>query len=110
MFLQRGYHDFEGLLIGKSFIDDLDNIDIYSIASKYEGKILLLHGDSDEVVSLRASEKYMDYYGIKANLAIINGADHQFSKKEWEQQVSDMSAEFFGRLLDSPQAQANTSK
>ncbi len=102
-FLEKGYHDFEGLLIGKAFVEDLNKQDIYRIASEYKGEKLLLHGNHDEVVSLSASEKYMAHYDGKAELTVVDGADHLFSNQEWEQKVLAHSADFFRRrLLDTP--------
>lgn len=98
-FLKKGYHEFEGLPIGKAFVDDISNIDVYGTASAYDKQVLLLHGNKDEVVSLDASEKYMDYYGKKARLQIISGADHMISKLSWKQQVIENTTEYFTKQL-----------
>ncbi len=98
-FLDRGYHEFEGQMIGKSFVEDIGKIDIYGIASEYNGNVLLLHGDADEVVPLNASHKYLAHYGQKAGLNIIRGADHLFSGQSLKQHIIRYSTEFFNREL-----------
>jgi alpha/beta superfamily hydrolase len=98
-FLIKGYHEFEGQMIGKSFVEDISKIDIYGIASEYNGNVLLLHGDTDEVVPLNASHKYLEHYGQKARLNIIRGADHLFSGQSLKHQIICYSTEFFNREL-----------
>lgn len=100
-FIKNNYHEYDGLAFGKTFVDDLKNIDIYGKASEYSGRILLLHGDADEIVSISASERYLDYYGNKADLISINGANHMFNKQIWKQQIIQHSAEFFTREFQS---------
>jgi len=100
-FLERGYHEFEGLPIGKAFVEDLKKIDIYDTASKYDGNVLLLHGDADEMVNFSASEKYLEYYNQKAKLIAIKGADHLFSKEEWVKQLFSHTINFFSDELSS---------
>ncbi len=98
-FLNNGYHEYDGLLIGKKFVEDIKKTDIYSIASEYRGDILLLHGSGDEVVSLNASEKYLETYGDKAKLTVIDGADHLFSRQSWKRELIEHSVDFFNQEL-----------
>lgn len=97
-FEKKGYYDYEGLPISRELIKDLNSIDVYAKASGYHGRILLIHGDSDEIVSLSASEKYLEYYGEKASLVVVGEADHMFSRKEWEGDVISNSLDFFESL------------
>ncbi len=94
-FVENGYHEFEGLPIGKAFVDDIRKIDIYDIASRYQRNILLLHGSADEVVSLKASKEYLEYYNERAELIIIEEADHMFSREHWVLQLIKLTNEFF---------------
>lgn len=90
-----GFFDAGGLLVGKDFIDDVLNLDIYAKASAFDKNVLILHGDKDMTVPLNSSERYLDIYGTKSVLHIIEGADHTFNKKEWEDEVLEYSIEFF---------------
>lgn len=98
-FISNGNYEYDGLLIGEKFVDDIKKTDVYNIASEYEGNILLLHGSDDEVVSLNASLKYLDTYGDKAKLTIIDGADHLFGKQSWKQELIEHTVEFFKQEL-----------
>lgn len=92
--------DIGGLLLGKGFIDDIIHVDIYEKASHYDKNVLILHGDMDPTVPLAASEKYLEVYGTNAALHIIEGADHTFNKKIWEDEVLDYTLGFLeGELL-----------
>ena len=94
-FLEKGYYEFEGLPIGKAFVDNLTKKDIYKVASGYNRNVLLLHGDADEVVSIDASRKYLDYYEGRGKLIVIDDADHLFSKNSWKTQIIRETIAFF---------------
>ncbi|MBU3154512.1 alpha/beta hydrolase [Clostridium estertheticum] len=98
-FRQNGYFDVEGLLVGTKFVDNVKNIKIYEKAAEYDKKSLIIHGDKDDVVSLSASQKYIDFWGDSSLLKVINGANHTFDKREWEEQVIDNTIEFIEKQL-----------
>jgi uncharacterized protein len=92
--------DIGGLLLGRGFVEDIVKVDIYEKASHYDKNVLILHGDKDATVPLSASEKYLEVYGTKSALHIIEGADHTFNKKVWEDEVLDFTLGFLeGELL-----------
>jgi uncharacterized protein len=92
--------DIGGLLLGKGFVEDILKVDIYEKASHYNKNVLILHGDKDPTVPLAASEKYLETYGTNAALHIVEGADHTFNTKAWEDEVLDFSLGFLeGELL-----------
>lgn len=94
-FIRDGYFDVEGLLVGREFVEDVRNLRIYERAKAYDKQVLIIHGDKDEVVALSASEKYIDIYGETSELKIIQGANHTFDKKEWEDEVIESVAGYF---------------
>ncbi|MBU3100525.1 MULTISPECIES: alpha/beta hydrolase [Clostridium] len=98
-FMQNGYFDVEGLLVGTKFVDNVKNIKIYEKAAEYDKKSLIIHGDKDDVVSLSASQKYIDFWGDSSLFKVINGANHTFDKREWEEQVIDSTIEFIEKQL-----------
>lgn len=92
-------HDFEhydlgGFLLGRGFVEDLMSLDIYALASSYDGEVLIVHGDRDQSVPLSASHKYLDIYGSQAKLHIVEGADHTFNKFEWEKEAIDTTVDY----------------
>lgn len=100
-FKERGCYDIEGFLIGEDFVTDVTELDIYQKASDFDKKVLLIHGDHDTIVPLSTSERYLDYYGKKAKLNIISGADHTFDKNVWEAEVNKITAGFFTDMLQT---------
>lgn len=91
---KEGFWDLEGLSLGTGFLDDLQNLDILKKASAYDKNVMLIHGDNDETVSFDVSEKYLGIYGTKAVLHAVEGADHTFNKKSWEEEVLDYTIGF----------------
>ncbi|MCH3964429.1 MAG: alpha/beta hydrolase [Clostridium sp.] len=91
---KQGFWDVEGLSLGTGFLDDLKDLDILEKASPYDKNVMLIHGDNDETVPFDVSEKYLEIYGIKAVLHAVQGADHTFNKKSWEEEVLDYSIGF----------------
>jgi len=77
------------------FIDDVLKLNIYEKAAAYNKSVLLLHGDKDITVPLNASEKYLDKYETKAVLHVVEGADHTFKNKKWEDEVIEYTLGFF---------------
>lgn len=88
------YYDHGGNLVGKAFVEDVTSLDIFKIASFYDKRVLILHGDKDEAVPLETSHRYLEIYGDKAKLHVLEGADHTFNKFEWEQEVIEKTVEF----------------
>jgi hypothetical protein len=89
------YFDLGGNLVGKAFVKDVQSLDIFKIASSYDKQVLILHGDKDEAVPLKTSYRYLEAYGGRAKLHVIEGADHTFNKYEWEKEVIEETVEFF---------------
>lgn len=80
--------DNGGNLVGRAFLDGLRGMDAYATAKGYDGPVLLVHGTRDDAVPVQASYDYQEKcYGNKAQLCILDGADHTFNKYEWEQTV-----------------------
>ncbi len=88
------HYDLGGFLLGRDFVEDIKTLDIYGLASPYDKEVLIIHGDEDLSVPLSASHKYMDIYGDRAKLHVIEGADHTFNKFEWEQETIGKTVEF----------------
>lgn len=89
-----GFSDIGGLLLGIDFLDDVLSLDIYKKAAEYDKNVLLLHGDKDPTVPISTSEKYLEFYETKGILHVIEGADHTFNRKTWEDEVFDYTLGF----------------
>ena len=73
-----------GVPLGRRFFSEVRAIDVYATIGRYGGPVLIVHGDSDDVVppdySRRAEAAYPD-----ARLHIIRGARHGFGGRAREE-------------------------
>lgn len=89
------YIDVRGLKLSPKFVSDALQWDIYRMASAYNNKVLLVHGDQDELVPIQASEKFLEAYEQRAELKIIHGAGHTFESVDWRRQLIEHTLTFF---------------
>lgn len=95
-FDSQDYIDHLSFAVGKRFIQELDIIDVFAMSKAYNGKVLIVHGELDEVVPVENVYKYQNLYK-DPDLHIISGADHVFQKIEWEEQVIRITKDFMIR-------------
>lgn len=91
---KTGFKDIGGLLLGKNFIDDILSVDIFKKATSYDKNVMLLHGNQDQTVPYSTSEKYLEIYETRGVLHTIEGGDHTFNSKKWEEEVLDYTIGF----------------
>lgn len=65
--------------LGKKYLETVSTLPIYETASKYDGKVLLLHGSDDQIVPPSYSEKYNETYS-HCEFHLIDGETHIFDK------------------------------
>ena len=87
--------DLNAHVISKKLIDEIATLDIFEWAKDYKNFVLLIHGSKDEIVLLEGSKKYLEIYGDKAKLHIVQGANHTFDKQKWEYEVINETVQFF---------------
>ena len=71
-------NNFWGLTLSREFFVDVKKIDITRDTGKYSGPVLIIHGDSDEIVPLWYSEDAVKRYADAA-LKVLAGERHGFS-------------------------------
>lgn len=91
---EKGWLDIGGLALGLNMLKDISNIDIYQRSAGFDKNVLIIHGELDETVPIKASEMYLDIYGYRAKLHIIKGGDHLFSSLKIESETIEKTAEF----------------
>ena len=69
---------FSWLTVGRRYVEDVWEYDVYGDVSTYERDVLLLHGDRDGTVDLSCSRRAIEEYP-SAELKVIEGAGHGFS-------------------------------
>ena len=70
--------DEQGYYLGYKYYYDVIDIDPYETINNFEGPVLIIHGDEDEIVPLSYSERAAETYS-DAQLIVIQGAGHGFS-------------------------------
>ena len=82
------YDMFGGwITVGKKYAADVWDIDPYSEIAKYQGKVLLLHGDKDASVDISYSEKASKTLP-NCEYHVISGGGHEFFNQPFEDAVS----------------------
>ncbi len=83
--------------LGREYLLSTQQLDIYGMASAYEGNVLILHGTKDGIVPIWCSERYKETYGDNATLKLIDGENHTITRRR-DQVVSDV-VDFFRKVL-----------
>lgn len=96
---QLGYMDIEGLKLGVNFYLDAISIDPYKVAAGFKKNVNLVHGDKDITASYECSYRYKEIYGEKANLLILEGAEHRFKSLEFRAQRMKSALDFLKTQL-----------
>lgn len=68
---------FMWMEVGKTYFKDLLDYDIYEDIKAYKKRVLIVHGDADDIVPLSYSRKAVKAYS-SADLKVIKGAGHGF--------------------------------
>lgn len=72
--------DFWGLTLGKGFINDVCNIDVFNTIGGFKGNVFILHGDKDDIVPFSYSERAVKTYEHAALIKMDNEG-HGFSEQ-----------------------------
>lgn len=75
--------------VGKTYFKDLLDYDIYEDIKAYKKKVLIVHGDADDIVPLSYSRKAVKTYS-SANLKVIKGTGHGFDGAEEDKAIKYM--------------------
>jgi hypothetical protein len=81
--------------LGKEFVKEVNSLEIFDIIKRINYPLLIVHGNKDETVDYRYSEKYIRYAAGQKKLLIIPGADHDFTTPDHEQQLTEATIEWF---------------
>ena len=83
--------------LGREYLVSTQQLDIYGTSAAYHGPVLLQHGDSDNIVPLWCSERYLQTYGPAATLKVIEGENHTITRRR--PQVIANTVEFFHEVF-----------
>lgn len=66
--------------LGRDYLTQTQQLDIYGTAANYQGPVCLIHGTKDRIVSVRCSKKYDEIYR-NSQLHLVEGETHTMRKK-----------------------------
>jgi hypothetical protein len=92
----EGYFDFLGMRMGPAVRDDAASFDVYGRASGYSGLVRLLHGTAD-FIPLSYAERYLQVYGDRADLIVVEGADHGWAQVPQRDLVISHTVDFISQ-------------
>jgi len=87
------------LKITDEFFTDADRFDLPQILQSFDKPLLMVHGDQDEIIPVREAYKAREMSNGGAQLEVISGADHMFSREEDRQAVSQLVVNWFKKKI-----------
>ena len=84
--------------LGREYILSTQELDIYGTAKDYTGPVRLIHGSKDTIVPMSCSERYVEVYGEKAELIVVEGENHLITRKK--KKVVALSVGFFKEVCN----------
>lgn len=82
--------------LGREYILSTQELDIYGTAKAYTGPVRLIHGSKDTIVPMSCSEKFVETYGDRSELIVVEGENHMITRKKKE--VVALAVSFFEEL------------
>lgn len=79
--------------LGREYILTTQDLDIYGTAKDYTGPVRLIHGSKDTIVPMSCSERYVETYGDRSELIVVEGENHLITRKK--KKVVVLSVRFF---------------
>jgi hypothetical protein len=95
----QGYYDNGGTPMSLAFFEELRDLDGPAAIVRYPGPALVLHGTADASVPVEDGHRYKEVLGDRADLVLLDGADHVFGKLAWEDEVLDRTSRFLSAAL-----------
>lgn len=83
----------------KRFFNDAAKYDIYSAAEKIMIPTIIVHGSNDDVVPVEQSKKLFSHLKCKKKLAVLGGADHQYSDSSHFSHMASSISKWFSQNL-----------
>ncbi|MDQ5826478.1 MAG: alpha/beta fold hydrolase [Chloroflexota bacterium] len=94
-----GYYDNGGFAQNRTYHEQLVAMNGVEMLAPYEGPALIIHGTEDTAVPIDDAYLYKEALGERAELVVIEGANHIFSRLDWEQTVLESTVAFLRKHL-----------
>jgi dipeptidyl aminopeptidase/acylaminoacyl peptidase len=96
---EKGWMDWGGNRVGRGFFEGTRALDPFASLEEHEGPVLVVHGTRDATVPIASGKRYATALQDRVEAHWIEGADHTFSKYEWESEVIGLTTEWFLKQL-----------
>lgn len=83
--------ELSGVLLGKKYIEDVLNYDLYAQAEKFTKNVLLLHGTKDDIVNISYSEELRSRLD-SVEYRVIEGGVHSFQGEHFAEAMEYVTA------------------
>lgn len=83
----RGFTFYNGRRLNLTLLEDLDTIDVLQSARQIACPVLIIHGESDEVVPVEEAHELNACLSGKKKLLVLKGTDHRLSDPLMMQQA-----------------------
>ena len=87
---------FGTMKLGREYLLSTQELDIYGTAKGYTGPVRLIHGSKDTIVPMSCSEKFVEVYGDRSELIVVEGENHMITRRKKE--VVSLAVSFFKDL------------
>lgn len=95
----KGCADVEGLKLSVEFYNDALTLDPYALASQFDKRVNIVHGDQDVTADCQCSYDYKDLFKDRADLLIVNGSEHRFKSFSFREARMSSALNFLKREL-----------
>ena len=98
----QDYIDWDGLMVRRAFLQDLDDLHPAEALSGYGGPVLIIHGSEDATCPPSEAQTYHEARQKspgRTRLEIIEGADHTYNNLAHTERVCQLLGEFFSEAL-----------
>lgn len=82
---------YSNMTLGRRYVEDIWDDDVYELIKTYQKPVLIFHGDADELIPLKYSERAEKVFP-SAELVVLRGAGHML--------FLDYAEEVFNRTVD----------
>lgn len=82
---------FRWLTVGRAYVTDVWDYDVYEEIGRYKKPVLLMHGSEDDLVPKRYSDRAAETYP-DVRYKVIQGAGHRFAGEAFAEAASHISA------------------
>ena len=102
---ERDYIDWDGLMIRRPFLQDLEGLHPAKVLGGYDGPVLIVHGAEDVTCppsEARAFHEARAGSSASTELQILDGADHTYNNLAHTERVCELLVDFFAERLAAP--------